>query len=167
MEKVEDAVRDWRTTLRLFKKAGGDEPSDYHKRVTLIRMLPMEISTHVTLHWELPDYNSYEKLEKYVFHYIKTITNLKKTSTSIRAAHLVANPALAVEVPDSPPPLPDLDPALLADPEYQQLLDDLLEHWCKEYSGFQREQVEQVLLNNLKGYPTERLQSVLDEIDNG
>ncbi len=53
------------------------------------------------------------------------------------------------------------------DNKRQQLLDDLLEHWCKEYSGFQREQVEQVLLNNLKGYPTERLQSVLDEIDNG
>lgn len=53
------------------------------------------------------------------------------------------------------------------DSKRQQLLDDLLEHWCKEYSGFHREQMEQVLLNNLKGYQTERLQSVMDEIKDG
>ena len=46
----------------------------------------------------------------------------------------------------------------------QQLLDELVGHWCKEYSGFQREQMEQVLLNNLQGYPTERLQAAVDEI---
>ncbi|MBT7307936.1 MAG: hypothetical protein HN842_06940 [Gammaproteobacteria bacterium] len=50
------------------------------------------------------------------------------------------------------------------DKQRQQLLDELVGHWCKEYSGFQREQMEQVLLNNLHGYPTERLQAAVDEI---
>ncbi|MBT3347147.1 MAG: hypothetical protein HOM84_00825 [Thiotrichales bacterium] len=46
----------------------------------------------------------------------------------------------------------------------QQLLAHLLEHWCKEYDGGQRRQMEQVLLNNLQGYPTDRLQAAVDDI---
>ncbi len=51
------------------------------------------------------------------------------------------------------------------DEKRQKLLDDLLDHWCSEYSGFHREQMEQVLLNNLQGYPTERLQAAVDDIN--
>lgn len=51
------------------------------------------------------------------------------------------------------------------DKKRQKLLDELIAHWCKEYSGFQREQMEQVLLNNLQGYPTERLQAAMDDIN--
>ncbi len=50
------------------------------------------------------------------------------------------------------------------DRERQQLLDHLLEHWCKEYEGFQRRQMEEVLLRNLQAYPTERLQAVINDI---
>lgn len=45
------------------------------------------------------------------------------------------------------------------------LLEALLEHWCKEYDGFQRRQMEEVLLRNLQSYPTERLQAVMDDIN--
>ena len=45
------------------------------------------------------------------------------------------------------------------------LLDALLEQWCKEYDGFQRRQMEEVLLRNLQSYPTERLQAVMDDIN--
>ncbi len=51
------------------------------------------------------------------------------------------------------------------DKERMKLLGDLVEHWCKDYTGFQREQMEQVLLRNLQGYPTERLQAVVDDIN--
>ncbi len=47
----------------------------------------------------------------------------------------------------------------------KKLLDSLLEHWCKEYEGFQRRQMEEVLLRNLQSYPTERLQAVMDDIN--
>ncbi len=50
------------------------------------------------------------------------------------------------------------------DSERKKLLGDLVDYWCKEYTGFQREQMEQVLLRNLQAYPTERLQAVVDEI---
>ncbi|HIJ22144.1 MAG: hypothetical protein HON68_00670 [Gammaproteobacteria bacterium] len=50
------------------------------------------------------------------------------------------------------------------DKQRQQLLEELLGHWCKEYSGFQREQMEEVLLRNLQAYPTERLQAVIEDI---
>lgn len=44
------------------------------------------------------------------------------------------------------------------------LLESLLDHWCKEYDGFQRRQMEEVLLRNLQAYPTDRLQAVYDDI---
>ena len=50
MEAVDDAVRDWNTDIRLYKKAGGKEPDDQQKRITLIRMLPLEICAYVTMH---------------------------------------------------------------------------------------------------------------------
>ncbi len=50
------------------------------------------------------------------------------------------------------------------DRERQQLLDNLLEHWCKDYEGFQRRQMEEVLLRNLKSYPTDKLQAVINDI---
>lgn len=53
------------------------------------------------------------------------------------------------------------------DRERQQLLDSLLQHWCKEYEGFQRKQMEEVLLRNLQAYPTDRLQAVISDIQSG
>ena len=62
MEGVVQAVLDWDTNIRFFKKAGGIEPSDYHKRVTFIRMLPVEVGVYVSMHWELAEYSTYLKL---------------------------------------------------------------------------------------------------------
>ena len=53
------------------------------------------------------------------------------------------------------------------DRERQQLLQGLLEHWCKDYTGFQREQMEEVLLRHLQAYPTVKLQAVMDDINGG
>lgn len=53
------------------------------------------------------------------------------------------------------------------DKERQQLLENLLDHWCKEYEGFQRRQMEEVLLRNLQSYPTDRLQAVVNDINAG
>ncbi len=50
------------------------------------------------------------------------------------------------------------------DKKRQMLLEGLLEHWCQEYSGFQRQQMEEVLRRNLLAYPTSRLQAAMDEI---
>ena len=52
MDKVEDAVREWDTNIRLFKKAGGIEPPDYQKRIFLVRMLPIEVGSYISMHWE-------------------------------------------------------------------------------------------------------------------
>ena len=87
MDKVSDAVRDWDTDLRLFKKAGGVEPTDHAKRITLIRMLPVEIGAYISMHWEQPEYSTFTTLKKCVFKYIKVLQNLKRTTA--RPAHLV------------------------------------------------------------------------------
>ena len=91
MEGIEQAVLDWDTNIRLFKKAGGIEPSDYHKRITFIRMLPVEVGVYVSMHWEMEAYNTYGKLKAFVFKYVKTIRNLRRPTA--RAAHLVELPA--------------------------------------------------------------------------
>ena len=50
MDKVEEAVRDWDTNIWLFGKAGGVEPPDGQKRITLIRMLPVDVGGYVSMH---------------------------------------------------------------------------------------------------------------------
>ena len=100
MEGVEQAVLDWDTNIRLFKKAGGIEPSDYHKRITFIRMLPVEVGVYVSMHWELAEYNTYTKLKAFVFKYIKTLRNLRRPTA--RAAHLVESAAELAENAESP-----------------------------------------------------------------
>ena len=87
MDKVSDAVRDWDTDLRLFKKAGGVEPTDHAKRITLIRMLPVEIAAYISMHWEQPEYSTFIALKKFVFKYIKVLQNLKRPTA--RPTHLV------------------------------------------------------------------------------
>ena len=52
MDKVEDAVLEWDTNMRHFKKAGGVEPPDYQKRITIIRMLPIEVGAYISMHCE-------------------------------------------------------------------------------------------------------------------
>ena len=114
MDGVEQAVFDWDTNIRLFKKAGGIEPSDYHKRITFIRMLPVEVGVYVSMHWELQEYNTYIKLKAFVFKYIKTLRNLRRPVA--KAAHLV-------EAADDRQPPPEQEELL--DEEHEELLQRL------------------------------------------
>ena len=54
-DKIEEALEAWDTNIRLFVKAGGKEPDDGQKRITLMTMLPVGIGGYVTMHMELPD----------------------------------------------------------------------------------------------------------------
>ena len=58
MDMIEQAVQDWDTNIRLFRKAGGSEPADGQKRMTFIRMLPMEVGAYVSMHWEEAAYQT-------------------------------------------------------------------------------------------------------------
>ena len=73
MEGVEEAVRNWDTNIRLFKKAGGVEPQDNQKRITLIRMLPVYVAAYISMHWELPEYCTSKKLRDFAFKCIKVL----------------------------------------------------------------------------------------------
>ena len=86
LEKVESAIDDWDTNVRLFQLAGGTAPDSESRRMSLIGMLPLELSAHVTMQLGNADMDTYEKLKKYVLKYIKVLTNLKGRS---RPAHLV------------------------------------------------------------------------------
>ena len=113
MEGVDDAIRDWNTSIRLFKKAGGVEPPESQKRITLIRMLPMDIGAYVTMHWELPEYKTFDALLKFVNKYIKVLRNLRKSPTK---------PAHMIEVDDEVPGSVGGD----MDPEQAELIERLL-----------------------------------------
>ena len=139
MDGVEDAVRDWNTNIRLFKKAGGTEPLDQAKRITLIRMLPIDIGAYVTMHWELPAYSTYDSLLKFVNKYIKVLRNLKGMSKSpaARAAHIVEDaesPGAEAEDP--------------YDPEHVELLDRLMA------TDDPAEQVEILAVMKTRGFRT-------------
>ena len=55
MDKIEEAIQIWDTNLRLFKAAGGEVPTDETKRITLINMLPHDVSVYISMHQELPE----------------------------------------------------------------------------------------------------------------
>ena len=60
---IEQAIEDWDTTIRLYKKAGGDEPPDADRRMTLLQLLPLDIAAHATMNMDNPEYGSYLKLK--------------------------------------------------------------------------------------------------------
>ena len=116
IDKVEDAVRDWDTDIRLFKKAGGQEPPDEQKRITLVRMLPMEIAAHVSLHWELAEYNAFKKLRDFTFKYVKVLRNLRRATA--RPTNMIA---------EREPEAPESASEAGGDSEYQVMMDRLLD----------------------------------------
>ena len=63
-DRIEQAIEDWDTDIQLFVKAGGSQPLDCDRRLTLIQILPANIAAYITMHMELPEYNTYEKLKK-------------------------------------------------------------------------------------------------------
>ena len=87
MDKVEEAVRDWDTSIRLFRKAGGVAPPDDQNRITLIRMMLVDVGAYVSMHWELPEYPTFKKLKEFTFKYIKELRNLRRVTA--KPAHLV------------------------------------------------------------------------------
>ena len=44
MDKIESAVEDWDTNIRLVAAANGEPPSEEATRMTLIQMIPIDIS---------------------------------------------------------------------------------------------------------------------------
>ena len=54
MDRIEQAVEDWTTDIRLFCKAGGTAPEESKQRMTLVSMLPLDIAGYITMHMELP-----------------------------------------------------------------------------------------------------------------
>ena len=93
-------MQDWDANIRLFLKAGGSPPPDSQKRITFIRMLPVEVGAYVSMHWELPEYASFSALKKFAFKYVKVLRNLKKSS---------ARPAHLIDLPESEGSQPDAD----------------------------------------------------------
>ena len=50
LDGISAAFEDWDTNIRLFKAAQGSEPADETKRLTLLQMLPQDVSAYVAMH---------------------------------------------------------------------------------------------------------------------
>ena len=64
------------------------EPPDDQKRITLIRMLPVDVGAYISMHWGLPEYSIFKKLRDLIFKYVKVLRNLRRST-----AKLLLNPA--------------------------------------------------------------------------
>ena len=53
LDAVDGAITDWDTNIRLFVKACGTPPADSVRRISLIQMLPMDVSAYITMHIRL------------------------------------------------------------------------------------------------------------------
>ena len=58
-------------------------PSDEVRRMAFIEMLPTDVQTHVTMHMDEPEFNTYNKVKKYVLRYVK-VCNSRKTKGRVR-----------------------------------------------------------------------------------
>ena len=114
MDKIQSAVEECNTNIRLFVAANGKVPIEEAKRMTLDQMLPMEISACISMHEGLPDYRTFPALKRFIFKYVRTLSNLKRTGP--RAAHLL------LEKEDGPPPLETEEPG----PDEEELMARLL-----------------------------------------
>ena len=125
LEKVEGAIDDWDTNVRLFQLAGGVVPDNEARRMSLINMLPLELSAHVTMQMGNAEVDSYEKLKKYVLKYIKIMQNLKGRA---RPAHLLEEqsqmPELELEEPEDPE-MEELTQRLIASEDVEERMEIL------------------------------------------
>ena len=100
MDGIEAAVETWNTNIRLFVAADGEQPTEEAKRITLIHMLPMEVSAYISMHESNIEYKTFDALKRFIYKYVRTLRGLKRAGP--RAAHLLDEgpPPLEVEEPD-------------------------------------------------------------------
>ena len=58
------ALLDRNTNLRLFKEAGGTGPTGDAQRLAFTKLVLSDVSAHVTLHMDLPQYQNFEELRE-------------------------------------------------------------------------------------------------------
>ena len=149
MDGVQGALEDWDTSLRLFTAADGAEPPDEQKRLTLLTMLPAEVSAYVAMHLELPELSSFAGLKRFTLKYVKVLQNLKPKGPG-RLAHLVeqdyqeSSQQSFLEAAMAPPPpaqleVDDFDLSALDDLEPQQRI-EVLAVMAKQGFRFKRPQ---------------------------
>jgi hypothetical protein len=135
MDGVAGALEEWDTSLRLFRAADGQDPPDEQKRLTLLTMLPAEVSAYMAMHLELPELNSFTGLKRFTLKYAKVLQNLKCKGPG-RPAHLVEQdsqegyPQSYLEAAAAAPPptaleAEDFDLSALDDFEPQQRIEVL------------------------------------------
>ena len=59
LDGISAAIEDWDTNIRLFKAAQGSEAVDETKRLTLLQMLPQDVSAYVAMHIELTELTTF------------------------------------------------------------------------------------------------------------
>ena len=124
MDKHESAVEEWDTNIKLFVAADGEMMlMEEAKRMTLIQMLPIELSAYISMHDQLPDYKSLMALTRLVFQYVRTLRNLKRTGP--RAEHLLEEEPSPLEVEEQEPEEEELMARLLATGDVEEQIEIL------------------------------------------
>ena len=93
------------------------------KRITLIYMLPIEISAYISMHETRDEYGTFDDLKRFVYKYVRTLRSLKRTGP--RAAHLLADAPTPLEVEEPDPDEEELMARLLASEDVEEQVEIL------------------------------------------
>ena len=89
LDKIETAISEWDTNCRLFAEADGPPQDEQSRRISLVGILPQEINAYITMHWELPEYKTYNNLKKFILKYVKVLKSIKVATA--RPVHAVGH----------------------------------------------------------------------------
>ena len=71
----------WNTNLGHFATAGGRAPAQDQQRLSFISFLPPDVSAYVSMHLDLPEYDTYTKLRAFALKCAKLLQSLAATRT--------------------------------------------------------------------------------------
>jgi hypothetical protein len=89
LDELSVALEAWDTNLRLFSAAGGALPGPDQKRLSFIAMMPPDVSAHVSMHMELPQYATYSSLKTFALKYVKVMQGISAARRRTRPARVV------------------------------------------------------------------------------
>ena len=87
------ALKAWDTNLRLFAEAGGTVPVSDQMRLSFIAVLLPDVSAHVTMHVDLPQYSTYSALKTFALKYVMVMLGISAARKRTRPAHVVEEAA--------------------------------------------------------------------------
>ena len=87
---LDAALFEWETSKHMFVEADGVLPAPDLEGLALVDMLPAEINIYVTMHMDLPEYDTLQKLRRLVLKYTQVLLSQKRKSTGLHLLRMMS-----------------------------------------------------------------------------